>query len=1011
MALEPIRCTSCKRPFNPNFVACPFCKAPIEEPAPMSQLSPPNSVVIPAPAPASRRGDGFANEPTTGVKRIPLTVAAKSTTLHHDYAAMADRAAAGAAPEDLLDFSPASVVALDILIDRDWGTEARGPVHALEWKRDEKMRRAVLDLGVYFGEVMRRLWNGLWIEDEKEPLLAELAHVVLPGPVDVLPVRMLVERLALGAGAPMMLTFERLRQEFPPKADLNELKGWLAQAGHFEKKNQFDVALAFYDRALSLGFAGDLKMGIERSRVRVAAALQAAVAEATPPSEKAPPSVKPRPSGPVVLEFAKGADEAAVRLTKGSVLPNHSSASVAAMDAWLHLEWGLDPFPEARVRELARDAWVFGSYVGELMRIRLGGSWRLDAGDPTRSTVEWPSGTSVCPFDFVVGRMTGGAKQTIYSQLEKLRVALVTNKDIPRPDPKVEAKDWLAQGDALAESQANVVIAFQFAKRAIAIDPTFALAHARLGEWKQRAGDEANEAGRHFDAALAADANCLPALLGKARLAERLRRNDEALALLDRVLAQPGDQSTAALAKGRIFLALGLWDDATDAFRRATDGEASGSRAWIGLARCLEHADDVRGAIRAYEAALERDGGIGIAIFRIARLLDETGRHAEALPFYHRYLGSKDTQLDDSLTAQTRIDEIESAPAWLVAEGERRALAGDPKGALVIFERALAKLPDDVEALRERGSCLVALGHLDLALESFERAEGVEPTDVVTRDRHAQALMSAKRYDEARAVVERGLEGVPDAFALWLRHAAVAIATESWKVAKESAARALALAPNDGEASLLAAEALLGSGEESEGRAVLLEVMSGAETEGGEAAALKARRRLWTLAHKDKVLDPKRAHSFRKEAVVRFHEGNTVDGLHLMGEAIAHDPFERAIWVDFGTLLAESGKDDEAVDAFTRGLELAPSDVELLERRASSYVRMGRAEDALRDYERMLVKNRKNLVATRGRVACLRELSRFEEALVALDSASVFAPADPVLLHERAVVVDALKAN
>lgn len=81
---DPVRCTACGRPYNRQFVKCPFCNAPNPEAAPRA---------------AGRL----------------------------DYAALAEHAVAMMRPFVPLEFHPAAVVALDHFFDQTWGLEGAAP--------------------------------------------------------------------------------------------------------------------------------------------------------------------------------------------------------------------------------------------------------------------------------------------------------------------------------------------------------------------------------------------------------------------------------------------------------------------------------------------------------------------------------------------------------------------------------------------------------------------------------------------------------------------------------------------------------------------------------------------------------------------------------------------------------------------------------------------------------------------------------------------------------------------
>lgn len=77
----------------------------------------------------------------------------------------------------------------------------------------------------------------------------------------------------------------------------------------------------------------------------------------------------------------------------------------------------------------------------------------------------------------------------------------------------------------------------------------------------------------------------------------------------------------------------------------------------------------------------------------------------------------------------------------------------------------------------------------------------------------------------------------------------------------------------------------------------------------------------------------------------------------------------------------------EAVDAFTRVVELDPEYAEGWNRRATTYYQMGRFRDSLNDIERVLELEPRHFGAWAGRGLCLRELGRNEAAIESFERA------------------------
>jgi tetratricopeptide (TPR) repeat protein len=95
-----------------------------------------------------------------------------------------------------------------------------------------------------------------------------------------------------------------------------------------------------------------------------------------------------------------------------------------------------------------------------------------------------------------------------------------------------------------------------------------------------------------------------------------------------------------------------------------------------------------------------------------------------------------------------------------------RALARQPAGALVAFNRAMEAQPS-LQAGLGRAAALAALGRRDEAVLAYEACERLAPTDARVTLRLAAALRDAGRADEAVAAAERATRLSPEHADAW----------------------------------------------------------------------------------------------------------------------------------------------------------------------------------------------------------------------------------------------------
>ena len=136
----------------------------------------------------------------------------------------------------------------------------------------------------------------------------------------------------------------------------------------------------------------------------------------------------------------------------------------------------------------------------------------------------------------------------------------------------------------------------------------------------------------------------------------------------------------------------------------------------------------------------------------------------------------------------------------LVLEGFERHRAGDVPAALVLYNQALARDPNESDALHLSGMALRALGRLDEALGFLDRACALRPADAMFHANRAAALLDMARPAEARdaAAIAAGID--PNHAPAHINLAAAAAALGDDAAAETSYRRALELAPASADA-------------------------------------------------------------------------------------------------------------------------------------------------------------------------------------------------------------------
>lgn len=172
-----------------------------------------------------------------------------------------------------------------------------------------------------------------------------------------------------------------------------------------------------------------------------------------------------------ICDHAKVSEEAVESLATEGVKLDHSLASLAAVDQYLDDAFGGGRAPGA-------DSWtptpddrkliaMLGSYLGEVLRRRLGGDWEDDAerpGMPLYVRLRLPSGSAILPLERTYRRLKEGRANALEGFAADLRRQL-GDREV-RPE---DGMDWANQATDYIRNE-RFDVALQFLRRAVEID-------------------------------------------------------------------------------------------------------------------------------------------------------------------------------------------------------------------------------------------------------------------------------------------------------------------------------------------------------------------------------------------------------------------------------------------------------------------------------------------------------------------------------------------------------------
>ncbi len=393
------------------------------------------------------------------------------------------------------------------------------------------------------------------------------------------------------------------------------------------------------------------------------------------------------------------------------------------------------------------------------------------------------------------------------------------------------------------------------------------------------------------------------------------------------------------------------------------------------LKRALEADPGHRGAALELAAFYLGASAYGPAAELAGRVLATAGSDGEALLVRARALSGLG-RLEEAQEAWEALLGLDEVPAEAFAPAADFFLRnGDEARALSVLERGIRSHPEATGLAVAKAGLLARLGRLEDAEEVLRSARERRPGDPELIGAWAKLLVRKGKGEEAGAFLRQSLDAAGDdpalAVPLALEAADVLVAVGRAAEASELLERVRRLAPEDPALAAGLADVWITLGRTREARE-LLPVAAKVDPAGRTAALLEARLYL------EEGMAP-RAKFVLEPLLARGDLG--VDAHYLYGKALA----AMRRWVD-------------ARRELLLVLDRVPDHVLARIDYASLLARMGDAQGALRQLDRLPRWARGDARAELLRARVLIALGRWKEARGALDRLRARAPDNPVLL-------------
>jgi tetratricopeptide (TPR) repeat protein len=366
--------------------------------------------------------------------------------------------------------------------------------------------------------------------------------------------------------------------------------------------------------------------------------------------------------------------------------------------------------------------------------------------------------------------IAGNARRTALSLGERLNEAALGYQRMLQKnhcDPKALVGISLV---ALASRQFEASV--QMAKAAVAAAPAMDVAWVTLGQALKAAGrcDEAKQA--YLEAIRLDGMSPLGRIgMGELLMAEGLPA--QALEAYEIVLRQRPAMATAHMGMGHALACLGKDAEALESYERALTCAPRRPEAEFAAGFVLVRLGRIKDAERRYRRALTLRPDFAAAWMNLGCLLREQGAEAYAEAALRRAVELRPEMIVGWLNLallkreQRIFDEAEGhlhrafaldpeRVETLVAWCQLQAAKKDQAGAWAWLRWALAREPDNAEAVNMTGILMHTEGRFSEAIEAFERAEALGSRAAVSN--RGNSLLDLGKMDEALRAQEMAAE-------------------------------------------------------------------------------------------------------------------------------------------------------------------------------------------------------------------------------------------------------------